>query len=66
MAIITLLLSCAILLYKHLSGDATIIFHSYFFRFEKYDLVVLLSSNIHVSYKKTEACNRANCMLCRL
>ena len=32
MAIITLLLSCAILLYKHLSGDATIIFHSYFFQ----------------------------------
>ena len=31
MAIITLLLSCAVLLFNRLSGDATIIFHSYFF-----------------------------------
>ena len=35
-----------------------------FFRFAKYDLVVLVSSN--TSYKKTEAHNRAECMLWRL
>ena len=62
MAIITLLLSCAVLLYNHISGDATIIFHSYFFSDLQNMIWLYWCLPIYMYF----TCNRAKFMICRL